>query len=96
MHERRGTQCIKKAALPRHCGRSLREPMLAENRKASTGSALNAYHSDGAKRSAYPGQVYLVCVNDDGVAYNWRWEKADPDDLRLPQNHANRFKKKLL
>jgi hypothetical protein len=56
----------------------------------------HAYHSDGSERSPYPGQVYLVFVNDEGVAYNWRWEKADPDNLRLPQNHANRFKKKLL
>jgi hypothetical protein len=55
-----------------------------------------AYHSDGSERSPYLGQVYLVFVNEEGVAYNWRWEKADPDDLRLPQNHAVRFKKRLL
>lgn len=55
-----------------------------------------AYHSDGSERSAYPGQVFLVFVNDEGVAYNWRWEKADQDDLRLPQNHATRFKTRLL
>lgn len=42
-----------------------------------------------------PNQVYLVFVNDEGVAYTWRWEKADPDDLNLPQNHPQRFKKRL-
>ena len=33
-----------------------------------------AYRMDGSQRSPYPGQVYLVFVNDEGVAYNWRWE----------------------
>jgi hypothetical protein len=56
----------------------------------------HAYHSDGTPRSPYPGQVYLVFVNEDGVAYNWRWEKADPDDPKLPENHEERFKKRLL
>jgi hypothetical protein len=56
----------------------------------------NAYHSDGAKRAPYSRQVYLVFVNDDGVAYNWRWEKADPDDPNLPIDHQTRFRKRLL
>ena len=55
-----------------------------------------AYHTDGTSRSPYPHQVYLVFVNEDGVAYNWRWENADPDDTRLPENHNSRFKKRLL
>jgi hypothetical protein len=55
-----------------------------------------AYHSDGSARPPYPGQVYLVFVNDEGVAYNWRWEKADPDHPELPQNHETRFRKRLL
>jgi hypothetical protein len=55
----------------------------------------HAYHSDGSERSAYPGQVYLVFVNEDGVAYNWRWEKSDPDDIDLPQNHQDRFRERL-
>lgn len=55
-----------------------------------------AYHPEGNERPPYPGQVYLVFVNDEGVAYNWRWEKADPDDSTLPQNHAHRFQNRLL
>lgn len=55
-----------------------------------------SYHSDGTERSPYPGQIYLVFVNDEEVAYNWRWEKADPDDPKLPQNYTQRFKKRLL
>jgi hypothetical protein len=55
----------------------------------------HAYHSDGSERSSNPGQVYLVFVNDEGVAYNWRWEKAAPDDPDLPQNHQDRFRERL-
>lgn len=56
----------------------------------------HAYHRDGAQTRPYRGQVYLVFVNDDAVAYNWRWEKADPDDAALPENHQTRFRKRLL
>jgi hypothetical protein len=55
-----------------------------------------AYHVDGRQRPPYPGQVYLVFVNDEGVAYNWRWEKADPHDRKLPVGHDERFRQKLL
>ena len=56
----------------------------------------HAYHSDGTEWSPYPGQVYLVFVNEERVAYNWRWEMADPDDPKLPQDHETRFKTRLL
>ena len=56
----------------------------------------HAYHTDGAERSPYPGQVYLVFVNDEQVAYNWRWEKADPNDPKLPADHGDRFQKRLI
>lgn len=54
-----------------------------------------AYRADGSKRSPYPGQVFLVFVNDERVAYNWRWERADEDHPDLPQNHADRFRRRL-
>jgi hypothetical protein len=44
----------------------------------------------------WPGQVFLVFVDDDGIIYNWRWEKADSQDLRLPENHGRRFEERLL
>lgn len=56
----------------------------------------HCYRADGSKGKPYPGKVYLVFVNDEGVAYNWRWELADPDDPELPNNHETRFKKRLL
>lgn len=54
------------------------------------------YSSDGTPGRPYPNQVYLVFVNEEGVAYNWRWERADADNPTLPQNHDTRFKQRLL
>jgi hypothetical protein len=56
----------------------------------------HSYRQDGAEGKSYPGQVYLVFVNDERVAYNWRWERADPDDPKLPLGHETRFKRRLL
>jgi hypothetical protein len=55
-----------------------------------------AYTQDGQAIKPYKKQVYLVFVNDDKVAYNWRWEKADPSDPRVPQDHENRFRRRVL
>ena len=54
-----------------------------------------AYRADGSERQPYAGQVYLIFVNDEGVAYNWRWESADPDNPELPVNHSSRFQRRL-
>jgi hypothetical protein len=59
------------------------------------GIPVHSYRADGSEGRPYPGQVYLVFVNDEGVAYNWRWEKADPEDPSLPGDHQNRFKRRL-
>lgn len=55
-----------------------------------------SYRPDGTSGRPYPNQVYLVFVNDEGVAYNWRWEKADANDPKLPQDHDTRFKQRVL
>jgi len=55
-----------------------------------------SYRPDGTESRAYPGQVYVVFVNDERVAYNWRWEKADPDHPDLPIDDETRFKRRLL
>ena len=55
----------------------------------------HAYLEDGASIPPYAGEVYLVFVNDERVAYNWRWERADDDDPRLPENYNHRFRKQL-
>ena len=56
----------------------------------------SSYRRDGTETAPYSNQVYLVFVNEDGVAYNWRWEKADADNLNLPVGYQNRFKKQVL
>ena len=60
------------------------------------GQPDRSYRADGREAPPYPEQVYLVFINDDGVAYNWRWEQADPDDPRLPRGHGQRFRSRLL
>lgn len=60
------------------------------------GVPANSYRRDGTQAPPYPGQVYLVFVNDENVIYNWRWEKSDPDDPRLPIDHTNRFRTRRL
>ena len=60
------------------------------------GTPVVAYRKDGSERVPWPGQVFLVFVNHDGVAYNWRWEQADADDPILPLNYRTRFKQRLL
>jgi hypothetical protein len=60
------------------------------------GLPTESYRSDGSAKPPYPGQVYLVFVNEECVAYNWRWEQADPDNPRLPIGHETRFRIRLL
>jgi hypothetical protein len=55
-----------------------------------------SFRPDGTAGRPYPGQIYVVFINDEKVAYNWRWEKTDPDDARLPIDHTIRFKQRLL
>jgi hypothetical protein len=55
------------------------------------GQPSHAYDgATGSKKRAYLGEVYLVYVNADRVAYNSRWDKCDPDDIRLPCNYEDR------
>jgi hypothetical protein len=56
----------------------------------------HSYRSDGSAAPPYRNQVYVVFVNGEGVAYNWRWERADPDEPGLPIDHQTRFRKRLL
>jgi hypothetical protein len=55
-----------------------------------------SYTVDGEKCPPRRGQVFLAFVNDENVAYNWRWEQADQDDPNLPRGHEIRFKRRLL
>jgi hypothetical protein len=61
-----------------------------------SGIPAHAYRTDGVERLTYPGQAYLVFVNQGKIAYNWRWEMADPNAPGLPMNHQARFTRRLL
>lgn len=51
---------------------------------------------DGRRVPASAEEVFLVFVNEEGVAYNWRWEDADSRNEGLPANHEIRFHRQLL
>lgn len=55
-----------------------------------------SYSEDGDRCRPRKERVFLVFVNEDHVAYNWRWEKAEPDEPAIPVGHARRFKERLL
>jgi hypothetical protein len=56
------------------------------------GRPTKRFQKDGSEANAEPGQVFLVFVNDEAVAYNWRWEAADLENANLPKGHDIRFR----
>jgi hypothetical protein len=54
-----------------------------------------SYSEDGTRCPPRRKQVFLVFVNEDRVAYNWRWEQVDPQNLNLPCGHEKRFKRRI-
>ena len=52
------------------------------------------YDKRGTKVESDPNQVFLVFVNDEAIAYNWRWEFVDETDLEIPKGE-NRFVSKV-
>ena len=55
-----------------------------------------SFNEDGEQKSPYAKQVFLVFVNQDKVAYNWRWAKADELDDALPEDYEERFARRVL
>lgn len=54
----------------------------------------HAYHKNGDPRvPAWPGEVFLVFVNHDFVAYHWRWDKQDIRYPDRPEGWETRFHK---
>lgn len=54
------------------------------------------YTEDGKEVPPREGKVLLVFVNDEHVAYTWRWEKSKPDAPGKPINHETRFREQVL
>jgi hypothetical protein len=55
-----------------------------------------SFGENGEDQPPYPHQVFLVFVNRDKVAYNWRWARADKTDDSLPENFEERFERRAL
>jgi len=71
------------------------EDRLGYGWRCYCGRPVQSYRADGTEQNPYPGQVYLVFVNDERIAYNWRWETADAEDFNLPMEYATRFARRL-
>ena len=54
------------------------------------------YDKKGQPIKPPENKVFLIFVNTDKMAYNWRWEVCDGEDPALPDDYANRFKRKLI
>ena len=58
------------------------------------------FRSPGEETVSPARKVFLVFVNEDQIAYNWGWERADFDawdsGKYLPANHQDRFKEQIL
>ena len=52
------------------------------------------YDHRGDEVKSDPKRVFLVFVNEDGMAYHWRWDWADDEDPEVPKGEG-RFVKKV-
>ena len=83
------------APLPAGLGSEADEDKRGVGWRCYCGLPDRSYAADGEKCPPRRGQVYLVFINEERVAYNRRWEPADADNPGLPPDHANRFKRRL-
>ena len=60
----------------------------------------NDYRYPGEMTAPPIRKVFLVFVNEDRIAYNWGWERADSDawdeGKRFPSNYQTRFQEYVL
>lgn len=47
-------------------------------------------------RPVSPGDLFLVWVNGERVAYLWRWEKPDPSKPGFPKAAKRRFSERII
>jgi hypothetical protein len=72
------------------------EPYHGVGWRCYSGQPTVAYKEDGTACDPWDGEVFLVFVNDERVAYEWYWTKGDPNRPGWPTGHEGRFKKNLL
>lgn len=63
----------------------------SDGRYCYVGKPLKAFRTDGRERKPNEDEVFLVFVNAEGVAYNWRWEDEDPENPGFPKDWKTRF-----
>ena len=60
----------------------------------------NDFRFQGGATAPPARKVFLVFVNEDQIAYNWGWERADFDawdvGKYLPVNYQDRFKEQII
>jgi len=54
------------------------------------------YEENGGEKPPRLNKIFLVFVNADKIAYNWRWEKVDPQNDRFPIDFQTRFRKQII
>ena len=58
------------------------------------------FRFSGEETTPPPRKVFLVFVNEDKIAYNWRWDRADSDawdeGKYIPIDHQIRFKEQVI
>lgn len=59
------------------------------------GRPKHSYDRNGNTCPPRRDRVFLVFVNDEGVIYNWRWERCAEDDDGLPEGHDDRFNERV-
>jgi hypothetical protein len=84
------------AAIFRGLCREQDEPSVGYGGLCYTGVPPTAYRKDGTEVEPWKGEVLLVFVSDEMVAYNWYWTKADPENPALQENYTVRFKERAL
>jgi len=51
---------------------------------------------NGSEAAPWPGEVFLVFVSAERVAYHWYWYEADATNPNVPVDWAVRFKEQAL
>lgn len=81
---------------PRVIFQGVREDGGEDDWLCYVGVPRHAFTKEGKAILPYKGEVFLVFVNGDRVAYHWGWEESDGNDPGLPPDHETRFTKKVL
>ena len=69
-------------------------PRRGEGWLCYAGTPEWCYEDDGTRTKSPPGEVFVVFVTREWIAYNWYWVEAD--NQGLPKDHGSRFERRLI